>query len=96
MTVGAPQDMSAINNNIVSIVAALRNAFHDQIPNLANWYANQTPTTLAALGYTPNDITLLGNLIPSLQNLAAVAQGQQAQPVASNFMYWPLQALGAQ
>lgn len=96
MTVGAAQDMTAVNNAIVSISGGLRAIFRDQIPDLAGWYSQQTPQTLTALGYTTDDITLLGNLIPALSNLAAVAQGDQAQATASNFMYWPLRTLGAQ
>lgn len=93
MAVGFGADKAAIDARAGHHAMTIRDTL-DEAARVKTWLDGKTEAELVALGYTATEVATLKSAYTDLDNLRKIANGTQAQPTASNFLFWAARLVG--
>ena len=95
MTVGFPAEAGQINNRAGSLAMALRDTFRD-IKDFNDFLNGKAEADLTALGFSPEEVTLLKASFVDLNKLGLIGIGQEIQPAPNDFFWNAKNLLGVE
>jgi hypothetical protein len=97
VSVGLPQDKTAIDNKLGQVCLSLKSLMLNDIPNLSTYVGasgGSRDAYLTSLGYTAADITAIHSLTSTLSQFSQVFQGLLTIPSAVNVLGFVLPFTG--